>query len=57
MKNVIMLHKTEDGNIRCQQITKKGKRYMETVQDDPVYWEDGGTIVLDELEEILDREI
>jgi len=57
MKNVVMLYKDEDGNIYCQQITKKGVEYAQNQVEDNGYWEDGGTILLEELEEILDREI
>ena len=57
MKNIVMLYKDEDDNIYCQQITQKGKEYVEADEPDHGMWEDGGTITIDELEEILDREI
>jgi hypothetical protein len=58
MKNVVMLHKGKDGNIYCKEITKKGIEYVETFEgEDPDYWDEGGTILLEELEEILDKEI
>ena len=56
MKNIAMLYKTEDG-LYCQQITKKGKQYIDEKTKDEVYWDKGGTITLDELDEILDREV
>lgn len=57
MKNVVILQKDDNGKIYCQQITKKGIEYMKETDVDNGYWEDGGTILLDELEEILDKEI
>jgi hypothetical protein len=57
MKNLVVLQKQEDGSILCQQITPKGKKWYLDGKEDEGMWEDGGTIVLDELEEILDREI
>lgn len=56
MKNIVLLY-NEDGNLYCQQITEKGKEYVEADLEDHGMWEEGGTIVLDELDEILDREI
>jgi len=58
MKNIIILKKDENGNIFCRQITLKGKELTEKrafVKDN--YWETGGTILLDEINEILDKEI
>lgn len=60
MNNMILLQKKEDGTIFCSQITEKGKEYVEIFDDagiDKGYWEDGGTITLDEIDEILNREI
>ena len=57
MKNIVMLQKQDDGTILCQQITKKGIEYIDADHEDHGYWEEGGTILLDELEKILDREI
>ena len=59
MKNIVILFKTEDGDIYCKEITKKGIEYANNMdkQEDLGYWEDGGTILLEELEEILDKEI
>ena len=57
MKNVVCLQKQEDGSIHCSQITMKGKEQVEHGTVDDGYWEEGGTITLDELEEILDKEI
>lgn len=57
MKNVVALQKTEDGHIYCKEITDVGLRYLEDTEGKPdIYWEEGGTILLDELEEILDKE-
>ncbi len=56
MKNMIVLQKLDDGSIYCQQITEKGKEFIKVYEDQGM-WEEGGTIVLDELYEILDREI
>lgn len=58
MKNIVLLYKTDDGNIYCQQVSEFGKKYiLENQDEEQVYWEEGGTITLDELEEILDKEI
>lgn len=57
MKNIVILQKQDDGTILCQQITKRGLKYAVSSTKDEGYWEEGGTILLDELEKILDREI
>jgi len=57
MKNMVILQKNEDGNIYCQQITEKGIEYVNSDVEDEGYWEEGGTILPDELEEILNREV
>lgn len=57
MKNIVVLQKNEDGDVECQQITEKGKQFMLDVLEDEGHWDEGGTILLDELEEILDRDI
>jgi len=57
MKNIVMLQKDENGDIYCQEISKKGLKYMEDVEDDLSFWSEGGVILLKELEEILDKEI
>jgi hypothetical protein len=58
MKNIVMLYKNKDGNIYCQQISEDGKNYvLENKGEEERYWEEGGTITIDELEEILDKEI
>lgn len=57
MKNIVVLQKQEDGNILCQQITPKGKEWYLTGEEDEGMWEDGGTIALEELEEILNKEV
>jgi len=59
MKNMVVIQKDEDGKIYCSQISEKGKEFHLTLteESDEGYWEKGGTIVLEELEEILDREV
>lgn len=56
MKNLIMLYKTDDGEIYCQEISKKGVEYIEK-DNTGDYWEEGGTITLDEIEAMLDKEV
>lgn len=57
MKSVVVLYK-EDGDIYCHKLSKKGVAfYMKRNPKDGGYWEEGGTIVLSELEEILDSEV
>ena len=57
MKNVVLLYKKDDGSLYCQEVTQVGIDYMTEPGDDHGMWDEGGTIVLDELEEILDKEI
>lgn len=57
MKNIIALQKDEDGNIYCRQVTEAGKEYMRLQKENSGYWENGGTITLDEIEKILDKDI
>ncbi len=57
MKNVVVLRKEDDGTIFCKSITQKGIEYINDDNEDHGMWEEGGTILLDELDEILDKEI
>ena len=58
MKNVVVLYKDEDELIYCHKLSKKGVAfYLDETSVDDGYWEEGGTIVLSELEEILDSEV
>lgn len=57
MNNMVVLQKTEDGTIYCQQIAEKGIEWINDGGVDEGMWENGGTITLDELEEILDKKI
>lgn len=60
MKNMVVLYQTDDGEIYCKQLTKKGIEYVTEVgydEDPDGYWEEGGTIFLDELVEILDKDV
>lgn len=62
MNNMVVLQKV-DGKLYCRQITLKGINaidndvFSDKVFENQGYWEDGGTILLEELEEILDREV
>ena len=58
MNNVIVLYKNEDGSIYCHELTEKGVKYWESGDEEGwEYWKEGGTIVvLDEIEEILNKE-
>lgn len=57
MKNIVVLYKNEDGQIYCQELSPTGQKYVKDNIEDNGFWDDGGTIVLEELEEILDKEI
>jgi len=57
MKNIVFLQKNKDGSIYCSQLTQDGKHYIENNKKKNNYWEQGRTILLDELNEILDKEI
>lgn len=58
MKNMVVLHKDEVGDIICKQLSPFG---IDAVKAEAFrgedYWEEGGTILLEELEDILDKEI
>lgn len=58
MNNIIVLYKDENGDIYCHELTEKGAAASElnSIEDDG-YWKEGGTILLDEIEEILNKEI
>jgi hypothetical protein len=57
MQNIVVLYKLDDGTICCKQLTEKGLEYVnDGTLEDLGYWEEGGTITLDELEEILNKE-
>lgn len=57
MQNVVILQKDEDGALYCRQITEEGLKFMgDQEEEDYTYWEPGGTILLEELMEILDKE-
>ena len=57
MKNIITLQKDEDGIIYCQQITESGIEFVNNDEDDRGHWDEGGTIELNEIDEILNKEI
>jgi hypothetical protein len=58
MKNIVVLQKDEDGDIICQQVTKKGIKWMKKHEgEEDKCWEDGGSILLDELDDILNIDI
>lgn len=57
MNNMVVLQKNEEGQIHCKQISETGREYHLSEADDTGMWESGGTILLEELEEILDKEI
>lgn len=58
MKSVVVLYKDEDGLLYCHKLSKKGVDfYLDESSVDDGYWEEGGTIALNELEEILDSEV
>jgi hypothetical protein len=58
MKNMVVLQKNKEGQIHCKQISEVGKEFhLDSDGETTDMWEDGGTILLDELEEILDREV
>lgn len=59
MRNMVILYKDDDNMFFCRQLSPEG---IDAVKASAFsrgenYWEDGGTILLDELEEILDKEI
>lgn len=58
MKNIVILKKDENGNIYCKEISSKGIEYINSEDcEDMGFWDEGGTILLEELDEILNKEI
>jgi len=58
MKNVVVVYKDEEGLIYCHKLSEKGVAfYMGEDITDEGYWNEGGTILMEELEEILDGEV
>lgn len=58
MKNVVVLYKNDEDQIVCRQLSATGIALRKAGGNEgEEYWEEGGTILLDELEEILDKEI
>lgn len=57
MKNIIVLQKQEDGTLYCSQITKTGIESMKEEGENPGFWDDGGSITFEEIEEILNKDI
>jgi hypothetical protein len=58
MKNMVVLYKDDAGDIVCRQLAQKGIDELKAGGDaGEDYWEEGGTILLDQLEDILDKEI
>ena len=58
MKNLVCLQKNDDGKIVCWAISEKGAEFSKAGESESTdFWNDGGTILLEELEEILDREV
>jgi len=61
MKNIIVLQKQANGTIYCAEISEEGVKHMEEALEegceDPLYWKEGGTITIEEIEEILDKNL
>ncbi len=60
MNNVVALWKTEEGELYCREISAKGIEHLMGATENETdiadsYWKEGGTIVLDELMDILDK--
>lgn len=60
-RNMVVLFKTSDGQIYCKQITPEGLEaiggnFDKESEFEDIYWEAGGTITLDELDEILSKD-
>ena len=58
MKNMICLQKNDEGQIECWELSQKGVDHVssEEGEKDREMWNDGGTVTLDEIDEILDKE-
>jgi hypothetical protein len=58
MKNMVVLYYNQMGELYCQQISEKGKEVLSAkFHEDNKYWDEGGVIEFDELEEILNKDI
>jgi hypothetical protein len=57
MRNMVVLQKNDDGSVHCRQLSEEGIVHAKSTESTDDMWEEGGTILLDELEEILDREV
>ncbi len=60
MKNMILLQKTEDGELYCREISQKGIEYYLDLKDDDqdeAYWELGQRVWISEIEKILDKDV
>lgn len=58
MKTFVLLQKQDDGTIHCRTLSEEGNKYIHSEgYDELEHWESGGTILIDELDEILDQEI
>jgi hypothetical protein len=60
MRNIISLYKDDDGNILCRYITQKGKEYVEEcIKTNKLadYWGEEAVITIDEIDELLDKEL
>ena len=56
MNNIVVLQKTEDGQIHCRELSEKGIEFHKDEMEDEGYWNEGGTILLDELDKILSKQ-
>lgn len=52
MKAIIMLQRLEDGTIYCRRVRPKYNVNISNCGEAP-YWEDGGTVTLEEIDELL----
>lgn len=57
MKNIILIQLDDDGTIQCQEITPEGKQYMLDTEEDNNYWTEPKSIYLDEIEDLLQKEV
>ena len=56
MNNMVVLQKTEDGQIYCRELSEKGVEFHNSDEEEEGYWDEGGTILMDELDKILSKQ-
>lgn len=60
MNNVVVLYKTEEGILHCRELSDKGRTHLEEINtsgEDEGFWKEIKIIQLEDLDEILNKQI